>query len=73
MTSLTLNLTSILSLTDEVFLEICRANPEIKFERTAKGNLVVMPPTGGETGNRNIKLSARLENWAERDGSFLSF
>ncbi len=73
MTSLTLNLTSILSLTDEVFLEICRANPEIKFERTAKGNLVVMPPTGGETGNSNIKLSARLENWAERDGSGLAF
>ncbi len=73
MTSLTLNLTSILSLTDEAFSEICRANPEIKFERTAKGNLVVMPPTGGETGNRNIKLSARLENWAERDGSGLAF
>lgn len=73
MNSLTLNLTSILPLTDEVFSEICRANPEIKFERTAKGALVVMPPTGGETGNRNIKLSARLENWAERDGSGLAF
>jgi len=73
MNSLTLNLTSILPLTDEVFSEICRANPEIKFERTAKGALVVMPPTGGETGNRNIKLSARLENWAERDGLGLAF
>ncbi len=73
MNSLTLNLTSILPLTNEVFSEICRTNPEMKFERTAKGALVVMPPTGGETGNRNIKLSARLENWAEQDGSGLAF
>ena len=32
-----------------------------------------MPPTGGETGNRNIKLSARLENWAEQNDSGLAF
>ena len=73
MTAVTLNLESIVQLTDDAFYALCRANPEVKFERTAKGELIVMPPTGGETGNRNIKLSARLENWAELDGSGLAF
>jgi Uma2 family endonuclease len=73
MTAVTLDLTSIVQLTDDAFYALCRANPEVKFERTAQGKLIVMPPTGGETGNRNIKLSARLENWAEQDGSGIAF
>ena len=73
MTAVTLDLTSIVQLTDEAFYALCRANPEVKFERTAQVKLIVMPPTGGETGNRNIKLSARLENWAEQDGSGIAF
>ena len=73
MTVLTLNLDAIVQLTDDAFYALCQANPEIQFERTAKGELIVVSPTGGETGNRNIKLSARLENWAEQDGSGLAF
>ena len=73
MTALTLNLDPMIQLTDDAFYTLCRANPEIKLERTAKGELVIVSPTGGETGNRNIKLSARLENWADQDGSGLAF
>lgn len=61
MTAITLNLNPLGQLTDEAFSAICEANPEIKFERTAEGALVIMSPTGGETGNRNSKLTARLE------------
>lgn len=73
MTAITLNLKAIVQLTNDAFSALCRANPEVKFERSAQGELIVMPPTGGETGNRNIKLSARLENWADADGSGLAF
>lgn len=73
MTALTLNLEPVLHLSNEQFYQLCRVNPEVKFERTAQGELIIMPPTGGETGNRNIKLSARLEIWAERDGTGLAF
>jgi Uma2 family endonuclease len=73
MTALTLNLDAIVQLTDDAFYALCRANPEVKFERTAEGELIVMPPTGGESGNRNAKLTTRLENWAEADGSGLTF
>ena len=72
-TAVTINLEPLVPLTDDAFYTLCRANPEVKFERTSVGELIVMPPTGGETGNRNIKLSARLENWAEQDGTGLAF
>ncbi len=65
MTALTLNLDAIVQLTDDAFYALCRANPDIKFERTAKGELIVMPPTGGESGSRNRKLTQRLGNWTD--------
>lgn len=73
MTPLTLNLDPMIQLTDDAFYTLCRANPEIKLERTAKGELVVVSPTGGEAGNRSIKLSVRLEYWADQDGTGLAF
>ena len=63
MTALTLNLDAIVQLTDDAFYALCGANPAIKFERTAKGELIVMPPTGGETGRRNLDLSMQLGSW----------
>lgn len=73
MTVLTLNLDSIIQLTDEQFYQLCQANRDVRFERTAEGKLIIMPPTGWGTGNRNTKLTARLEIWAEADGTGLAF
>jgi len=53
------------TITDEEFEKICRENRDRKFECTAQGELVIMSLTGGETGRRNIKLSARLEVWSD--------
>ena len=73
MTALTLNLDSIARLTHDQFRELCRENRDIRLELTAKGELIVMPPTGWESGNRNIKLAARLQNWTETDGTGIAF
>jgi Uma2 family endonuclease len=73
MTALTLNLDSIAHLTHDQFRELCRENRDIRLELTAKGELIVMPPTGWESGNRNIKLAARLQNWTETDGTGIAF
>lgn len=73
MTPLTLNLAPLLVLTDDAFDQLCRLNPEIKFERTASGELVIMPPTGGEIGDRNRRLTQRLGNWTDADGTGLAF
>ncbi|MGK7876350.1 MAG: Uma2 family endonuclease [Xenococcaceae cyanobacterium] len=62
----TLNLPSTIKLTDEQFFDLCQNNHDYQFERTASGDLVIMPPTGGETGRRNIKLSAQLEIWSSQ-------
>ncbi len=60
-------------MTDDEFFEFCRANPELRIERTSERDLIVMSLAGGKTGNRNIKLSARLELWAEADGTGEAF
>ena len=73
MTTLTLNLSPITCLTHEQFRELCQFNPDLKLERTSEGELIVMPPTGWESGNRNIKLAARLQNWTETDGTGIAF
>ena len=60
-------------LTDKQFFALCRDNPDLRFELTASKELIIMPPTGSETGWRNSKLNQRLANWAESDGSGLTF
>jgi len=65
MTAITLDLHSIVNLTDEQFYQLCRDNPNIKLERTHKGELVVMPPTGWGPGNRNGRLTQQLFTWAD--------
>jgi Uma2 family endonuclease len=66
MLSYTIDFSPIARLTDEQFERLCAANPEIKFELTATGELVIMSPTGGETGRDNAKLIARFVVWNER-------
>jgi len=73
MTALTLNLNPIVTLTDEQFYQLCQENENIKIERTTKGELIIMPPVGGETGNRNAGLTAQLWNWTINDKSGICF
>jgi Uma2 family endonuclease len=68
MTALTLNLESITHLTHEQFRELCRDNRDIRLELTAKGELIVMPPTGWETGRRNSNLNLDLGLWNRQAG-----
>ncbi|MBW4571582.1 MAG: Uma2 family endonuclease [Tolypothrix carrinoi HA7290-LM1] len=73
MIALTVNLKPILELTDEQFFQLCQANRDLRFERTATGELIIMPPTGGETGNRNGRLTQQLFNWADADDTGIAF
>jgi Uma2 family endonuclease len=49
-----------LRLTPEQFERVCQVNPEAVLELTAEGLLIVMTPTGGETGSRNSRLLIQL-------------
>jgi Uma2 family endonuclease len=66
MTALTLNFNPIIQLTSDQFYQLCAANPDLKLERNANGELIVMPPTGGETGKRNSNINLQLGIWNER-------
>ncbi|BBD67760.1 hypothetical protein NIES4072_49420 [Nostoc commune NIES-4072] len=73
MTALILNLSPTIELTDDQFFQLCQNNRDLRLERTAEGELIIMPPTGWESGNRNSKLTARVEYWADADSTGLAF
>jgi Uma2 family endonuclease len=60
-------------LSDDAFFELCARNRQLRIERTPEGDIVVMPPTGGNTGRRNAALTAALHDWAVQDGTGLTF
>lgn len=63
MTAFTITLDPVGTLTDEAFYQLCLANPDIKFERSAQGELIVMAPTGGDSGRRNADITIDLGLW----------
>ncbi|MGF1517938.1 MAG: Uma2 family endonuclease [Nodosilinea sp.] len=66
MTAYTIKLQPALSLSDGQFYQLCATNPDLKFERNAQGDLLIMSPTGGETGNRNVELATEFVLWNRR-------
>jgi Uma2 family endonuclease len=52
-----------LRVTSEEFEKLCQDNPDRSFELTASGELIVMPPVGGESGNSESELGADLVIW----------
>lgn len=63
MSALTLNLSPLVQMNDDDFYNLCLANPDLKLERTARGELIVMPPTGGEGGRGEADLITDLNIW----------
>src|SRR5579862_2207011 len=55
------------------FYGLCVSNPDLRMELTAEGEIVIMPPTGGETSYRNHELARQLGNWSRRDGRGRAF
>ena len=54
-----------LLVTQEQFAALAAANRDLRLERTAQGELIVNPPTGWETGERNSSLTGQLYRWYE--------
>src|ERR1039457_3747006 len=58
---------------DDEYYEFCMKNPDLRIEREADGEIIIMPPTGGETSCRNSDLTAQLTVWSKRDGRGRAF
>jgi Uma2 family endonuclease len=57
-----------LQVTPEQFEVLALANRTMQLERNANGVLIVNPPTGWETGERNFSLVGQLYLWRDRTG-----
>ena len=68
MTAVTLNLSSLLDKVSDRQLELlARDNPDARLETNSIGRLIIMPPTGGETGNRNSDLLIQIGIWNKQN------
>ena len=67
MEALTIDFKPILDLTDEQFFQLCQANKNLRFERNATGELIIIPPVGGESSNRNASLTSQVWIWNEQN------
>ena len=54
-------------MTDEEFDQLCAEHPDLYFEITGEGDIVVMPPTYSLTGARNFEIAGQLREWARAD------
>ncbi|MEH2176735.1 Uma2 family endonuclease [Nostoc sp.] len=72
MSPLTLKLDTV-HFSDEQFYHLCQNNRELKFERTTKGELIIMSPVGGESGNREADLIIDLGIWNRQTGLGFTF
>ena len=57
----------------DTFFDVAQANRDLRMELSARGDLIVMPPTGGNTGRRNFKLTVRFGQWAEENAQGEAF
>jgi Uma2 family endonuclease len=65
--TLTLELppSTLLHVTQEQFQALAAANPDLRLERTAAGELIVNPPAGSESSQKNSRLTTQLGTWDE--------
>ncbi|MEH2145380.1 Uma2 family endonuclease [Nostoc sp.] len=68
-----LQLQPAIALTEDQFYEFCQLNCDFRIERNATGELVIMPPTDAETGQRNFEIIGQLGIWTKQDGTGIGF
>lgn len=70
---LVLRLNPVLELSEDQFFELCQINGELRIERNAGGELLIMPPAGLETSERNLGIAAQVWVWNSRDRPGVAF
>jgi Uma2 family endonuclease len=66
MSAIVLNLKPFVDLSDDQFYQLCQNHRDLKFERTAQGELIIMTPVGGEGGSKEAELIGDLVFWNRR-------
>jgi Uma2 family endonuclease len=68
-----LQLTPVINLTDDQLFDLCQLNRDWRIEYTAQGELIVMPPTGAETGSQNSEITFQVQLWTRGDQTGVAF
>jgi len=68
MTAVILQIPKSLKFTDDKFVEMVAANKDLRLELSAQGELSIISPTGGETGDRNLELGGQVWFWNRQNG-----
>ena len=58
---------------DDRYFDFCQQNPKMRIERTAQGEIVIMPPAGLESGGQELEVGVQLSTWAKKDGKGRAF
>jgi Uma2 family endonuclease len=58
---------------EEEFFDFCQANRDLRIERSAKGEVIVMSPAGGYSSFQNLEVASQLRAWATKEGSGVTF
>ena len=66
MESVTLNIPVDYPMTDDELFAFCAANKELRIEKDELGQLIIMSPAGGVTGNLNFRLTGIFFQWVEK-------
>jgi Uma2 family endonuclease len=59
----------VLEMSDDQFYEFAQLNRDLRMERNARGDLIIMPPTGFNTGDKESEIIMQLRLWAKKDGT----
>jgi len=64
---LVLQFSPFIEMDDDRFFEFCQANRDLRIERNSHGEVIIMPPTGWETSDKNSEINFQLRLWAKKD------
>ncbi|MBE8998139.1 Uma2 family endonuclease [Nostoc sp. LEGE 12447] len=70
---LVLQIPSSMQMTDEQFFDFCQMNRDLRIERNKFGEISIIPPIGGTTGNRGGNIFGQLWVWSEQDSTGITF
>jgi len=73
MTSIKLNLTKVIDLDRQRFIDICETNQNYKFERSHQGELLIFNPTDSQTKQWIWAIASQLWTWNQQTGLGVTF
>lgn len=63
----------VLNWSEDEFFDFCQVNRELRIERSAKGEIIVMSPAGGYSSYQGLEVARQLGAWAVEDKTGVAF